>query len=55
MIIDKLEAYHELTRRRSEAEMTEDRAYSLVLTLTDDEFLAERSANEVAFSKTPLA
>lgn len=54
LILPRLEAYHEWLLRSAKADLDEDRAYYLTLQVTGDSQLAEKVANQVKFSRTPL-
>lgn len=52
--LPRLEAYHEYVNRRQQSKLTPQRAYDLILGVTEDEDAASRAYNNILFAEMPL-
>lgn len=53
-LLPRIEAYKEYVDRRSQEQLSPERAFDLVFAVTDDVAAADSAYNNVKFSQTPL-
>ena len=51
-VLPRIEAYHEYVNRRHQSRFSAQRAYDIVLAVTDDAEAADRAYNKIIFEET---